>query len=565
MTSYKERLDTFTFSSIPWPHTPPTPQPKNLAAAGFKHTPTKYNPDDVECIECKLKLSGWEPHDNAFTEHVKRSPQCQSPYSSLMQGLKPPTRIQMSQKSIIPKHQEPQKDVPTPKDIGFFDPSLQYDFPELRLYHDVNIFVDQVPCDQYHEADIVQLLPKCLRGAAYMWYQSNHALKNADLAKCMKLLVAKFKKESPIQQEAPHLTPQQSHQQEYHKCTVCSASFSSMNRLLSHSQMATCGKSSCNHCEEVFDSKNKLHDHIRNQNCQQSLTKGKSANKIDLTPLSTFETIFNDAAITTSTSATKSIATHKSGLTPLSTSETGDADTAIKKGEIKSNTYASAAKSIAPHKSSLSTLAPVESIAPKATIIAGLSLPSANPPPTYRAISPPPPTYEPYKKPYLTVADLYMRYAPLSRPPSSKATRTMTVLPTMSMQDLYEKFHDKEKRVIPTPNNTLDSPTKQHATRQNLGHAVFERFGFIRCPKSDFSLSSKPVAQGLTNQQQRHMRFIKHDTLLDVCIDDVRRHTMSSVDLAVAVKTPTRFRTLASQQRNSSTDSHQAMRSSNKV
>ena len=51
----------------------------------------------------------------------------------------------------------------------------------------------------------------------------------------------------------------------------------------------------------------------------------------------------------------------------------------------------------------------------------------------------------------------------------------------------------------------------------------------------------------------------------DICINDVRRHTMSPIDLAVAVKTPTRFRTLTSQQRKSSTDSHQAMRCSNKV
>ncbi|CAF9943111.1 MAG: Baculoviral IAP repeat-containing protein 5, partial [Alectoria fallacina] len=511
LTSYKERLATFTFSSIsiPWPHTPPTPQPKDLAAAGFKHTPTKGDPDNVEYIECKLKLSGWEPHDNAFTEHVSRSPKCQSPYSSLLQSLKPPSQIATNVIRKTPKEKEVltskdiQKEKPTPKDIGFFDPSLQYDFPELRLYHDVNIFVDQVPCDdQYQEADIVQLLPKCLRGAAYMWYQSNHALKDANLAKCMKVLIAKFKKESSIQlssksaatQEAPHATPQLP--LEYHKCTICSASFSSMNRLLSHSQMATCGKSSCNHCEEIFDSKNKLHDHIRSHECQKLL-------------------------------ATKSISPHKSSLSALAPVETtfNDADTAIMKAGIEYSTHttpASAAKSLTPHKSSLSALAPVES-----------SLPSATPPPTYRAISPPPPTYEPYKKPYLTVADLYMRYAPLSRPPSSKATRTMTVLPTMSMQDLYEKFHDKEKRVIPTPSGTLDSPTKQHATRQNLGHVVFERFGFIRCPRS----MPKSIAQGLTVQQQRHIKPIKHDALPEIWMDDVRRHTMSPVDLAVAVKT----------------------------
>ena len=239
----------------------------------------------------------------------------------------------------------------------------------------------------------------------------------------MKTLIIKFKRESFIQlssKSAPQVTSQHS-EQKYHKRIICSTSFSSINRLLSHNQMITCGKSSCNHCEKIFDFKNKLHDHIRSHEC-----------------------------------ATISF---------------------------------SAAKSITSHKSNLSTLAPVET---------STSLP------IYRSVSLSSPTYEPYKKPYLTIADLYMRYAPLSKPPSNKATRIMTVLPVMSMQDLYEKFHDKEKRVIPTPSGTLDSPTKQHATRQNLGHVVFERFESIRCPKNAsklrFSMSSKSIVQGLIVQ-----------------------------------------------------------------
>ena len=158
-----------------------------------------------------------------------------------------------------------------------------------------------------------------------------------------------------------------------------------------------------------------------------------------------------------------------------------------------------------------------------------------------------------------------MRYASLSRPSftitrtslnkpqaRSKATRIMTVFPTMYMQNLYEKFYNKEKRVIPTS-------SKQHATRQNLGHAVFERFGFIRCPKLRSSLSSKSIAQGLTVQQQRHVKSIKHGALPDICIDDVRRHTMSPVDPVVAVKTPARFRTF------DHPVTHRAIGSQNKV
>ena len=320
----------------------------------------------------------------------------------------------------------------------------------------------------------------------------------------MKTLIIKFKKESQLSskstaQETPQLPF------EYHKCTVYSTSFSSINQLLNHNQMVTCGKSSCNHCEEIFDSKNKLHDHVRNHECA---TTSSSAIKIT-------------RPITTSTSATKSISSHKSNL---------------------------------------SALTPIENIALKTTITL------SSPLPTYRSVSPPSPTYEPYKKPYLTIADLYMRYAPLSKLQArNKATRIMIILPTMSMQDLYKKFHDKEKPIIPIPNKTLDSPTKQHATRQNLGHAVFERFGFIRCPKSDFSLSSKPIAQRLTVQQQRHIKSFKHGALPNICIGDVRKHTMSPVDPVVAVKTPARYRTCDIPAEKGMNTSAEHMRCSNKV
>ena len=320
----------------------------------------------------------------------------------------------------------------------------------------------------------------------------------------MKTLIIKFKKESQLSfKSAAQETPQLPF--EYHKCTVCSASFSSINRLLSYNQMTTCGKSSCNHCEEIFDLKNKLHDHVRSHKCAA-----------------------------TSSSAIK--------ITRLVT------------------TFTSATKSISPHKFNLSALTPIESIAPKTTITLSSSLS------TYRSVSSPPPIYEPYKKPYLTIVDLYMRYVSLSKPQArSKTTHIMIVLPIMFMQDLYKKFHDKEKPVIPTPNKILDSPIKQHATRQNLEHAVFERFEFIRCSKSDFSLPSKPIAQGLTVQQQRHIKSFKHGALSNIYIDDVRKHIMSPVDPVVAVKTPARYRTCDIPAEKGMNTSAEHMRCSNKV
>ena len=64
---------------------------------------------------------------------------------------------------------EAQRPTSTPRDIGFFDPFLQFDFSELRLYHDINEFVKHIlQCaDQYREIDIIELLSKCLRGSAF--------------------------------------------------------------------------------------------------------------------------------------------------------------------------------------------------------------------------------------------------------------------------------------------------------------------------------------------------------------------------------------------------------------
>ena len=89
--------------------------------------------------------------------------------------------------------------------------------------------------------------------------------------------------------------------------------------------------------------------------------------------------------------------------------------------------------------------------------------------------------YESYKKSYFTIADLYMLYALLNKPRvRNKIIRIIIVLFIIFMQNLYKKFYDNEKLIIFTSNKTLDSPIKQHATRQNLEHVVFERFEFIR-------------------------------------------------------------------------------------
>ena len=76
----------------------------------------------------------------------------------------------------------------------------------------------------------------------------------------------------PVKKEAPQATAQQAKVQRYHKCTICMASFSSISRLLSHSQ-SSCGQPSYKHCDEVFESKNQLHKHIREE-CSMTKSNG---------------------------------------------------------------------------------------------------------------------------------------------------------------------------------------------------------------------------------------------------------------------------------------------------
>ena len=70
-------------------------------------------------------------------------------------------------------------------------------------------------------------------------------------------------------------------------------------------------------------------------------------------------------------------------------------------------------------------------------------------PPSYRSVSPTPPAY----KSFLTIQDLYIRYAPLNK---LHQRPTPTVLPVMTIDDLYTKFHKPKK--TPTPPPTQDPP-----------------------------------------------------------------------------------------------------------
>nr|XP_020475526.1 baculoviral IAP repeat-containing protein 5.1-like [Monopterus albus] len=50
--------------------------PEKMAKAGFVHCPSENEPDVACCFYCLLELEGWEPDDDPWFEHIKRSPNC---------------------------------------------------------------------------------------------------------------------------------------------------------------------------------------------------------------------------------------------------------------------------------------------------------------------------------------------------------------------------------------------------------------------------------------------------------------------------------------------------------
>ncbi|XP_075054103.1 baculoviral IAP repeat-containing protein 5.1-like [Mixophyes fleayi] len=73
MFDYNKRLSTFT----DWPFMENCKcTPETMAKAGFVHCPTENEPDVACCFFCLKELEGWEPDDDPWAEHSKRSATC---------------------------------------------------------------------------------------------------------------------------------------------------------------------------------------------------------------------------------------------------------------------------------------------------------------------------------------------------------------------------------------------------------------------------------------------------------------------------------------------------------
>ncbi|KAL8673146.1 MAG: hypothetical protein Q9168_002443 [Polycauliona sp. 1 TL-2023] len=72
--SKKRTSNSKSAPKLKWSHT--TPDPTQLAKAGFYYNPKASAPDNTTCYLCHENLDGWEEDDNAIEEHANLSPGC---------------------------------------------------------------------------------------------------------------------------------------------------------------------------------------------------------------------------------------------------------------------------------------------------------------------------------------------------------------------------------------------------------------------------------------------------------------------------------------------------------
>ncbi len=349
----------------------------------------------------------------------------------------------------------------------------------------------------------------------------------------------------------------------------------------------------CRRCLAEFSSNSKLHRHIRESHGKK--TPQPAASKVEHSAVKSAvpqksgvsQVVHSETKATSIAehSVSESVVPQKSGASQLVHSEIEETTSAAAAISVAER---SDPKSIAPPNCSVLTLTPAESTSevtrasarstrfmtaasasksqppPKYSASSLLSsettssaapLRSVTPPPAYRATSPSPPAYQAAPKNYLTVADLYVRYAPLkSMLSTAKGSHSATQKTTVSrayltVQDLYEKFGKKPhsstvQRTPDFPANRIRafnseqvslSTSQASSNDKSMGkntskamHSVIEspatsgdRIGlsaiksacdskssaidFFQVPKTRFFAIANPNAQRLVTQQQRQM------------------------------------------------------------
>ena len=161
-------------------------------------------------------------------------------------------------------------------DIEYFDSTLLCDIQKFDLFCEIANFVQQLrQCQhQYRESNLLTLLIECFRDSALIWYKKQSEIVKKNLSEWLEVLITTFSAKSLSEFEVFASNSSVSRlSSQYHFCLNCFASFSSLTRLLQHTQEIVCKKVVCKHCEKIFDSKNKLHEYLRQHHTTKKIVK----------------------------------------------------------------------------------------------------------------------------------------------------------------------------------------------------------------------------------------------------------------------------------------------------
>ena len=303
LSTYEERLATLTnwFWSASLSR-------ETVTAAEFRGINDRFR---ARCTHCLLMLS--DTSKNPFKKHLEKSPECPLVLQLETTELGTPEAIA-----------EASKPTPVAADIGFFDPTLLCDIQEFGLHHETTSFCQHLQNIRanYREADLIQLLHTCFRDSALTWYKKQSEIESETakkgLSEWLEALTTAFPAKSSIQ--TPSSAPPTPPPPQYHSCLNCSASFSSLTRLLQHAQTA-CQKAVCKQCAEAFESKNKLHEHIRQHHVKPSkeVVKDASGRSSDREEDKISPTISSTTSPTTSPTTSSTTSTSTPPTTPKTT------------------------------------------------------------------------------------------------------------------------------------------------------------------------------------------------------------------------------------------------------
>ena len=146
-------------------------------------------------------------------------------------------------------------------DLNFFDFTMLLNLFEFHLFNFSACFIQKLDSTtrNYQAKNVLIALVKCLRDSTYTWFKKQ--LDFNSLNNFKQALIAIFSSSQTFSIDFSKFFSHSSSQ--YHICLECNAQFSSISRLLTHTQRVNCFKLVCKHCEKDFNSNNKLHKHVR--------------------------------------------------------------------------------------------------------------------------------------------------------------------------------------------------------------------------------------------------------------------------------------------------------------